>query len=86
MEIITNNSVALVRERPIPTKRPRLVGEVSDKFCGLRVLRDQRVGSLRPRPRFSRPGEHGNNIIKVLLYEALILLLWYMVSKVKLSP
>jgi hypothetical protein len=28
------NSVALVRERTIPTKRPPLVGEVSAKFCG----------------------------------------------------
>jgi hypothetical protein len=28
------NSVALVRERTIPTERPPLVGEVSAKFCG----------------------------------------------------
>ena len=28
------NSVALVRERTIPTKRPPLVGEVSANFCG----------------------------------------------------
>jgi hypothetical protein len=28
------NSVALVRERPIPTERPPLVGEVSANFCG----------------------------------------------------
>jgi hypothetical protein len=27
------NSVALVRERTIPTERPPLVGEVSDIFC-----------------------------------------------------
>jgi hypothetical protein len=29
-----NNSVALVRERTIPTERPPLVGEVSANFCG----------------------------------------------------
>jgi hypothetical protein len=28
------NSVALVRERTIPTERPQLVGEVSANFCG----------------------------------------------------
>jgi len=28
------NSVALVRERTIPTERPPPVGEVSAKFCG----------------------------------------------------
>ena len=28
------NSVALVRERTIPTKRPPPVGEVSANFCG----------------------------------------------------
>jgi hypothetical protein len=28
------NSVALVRERTVPTERPPLVGEVSAKFCG----------------------------------------------------
>jgi hypothetical protein len=32
--VITNNSVALVRERPIPTERPPLVDEVSDNSCG----------------------------------------------------
>jgi acyl-CoA synthetase (AMP-forming)/AMP-acid ligase II len=31
--IITNNSVALVRERTIPTERPPLVGEVSANVC-----------------------------------------------------
>ena len=31
---IKKNSVALVRERTIPTERPPLVGEVSDNFCG----------------------------------------------------
>jgi hypothetical protein len=30
------NSVALFRERTIPTERPELVGEVSDNFCGYR--------------------------------------------------
>ena len=30
------NSVALVRERTIPTERPPTVGEVSANFCGLR--------------------------------------------------
>jgi hypothetical protein len=30
------NSVALVRERTIPTERPPLVGEVSANFCGKR--------------------------------------------------
>jgi hypothetical protein len=29
-----NNSVALVRERTIPTERPPLVGEVSTNVCG----------------------------------------------------
>jgi hypothetical protein len=29
-----NNSVALVRDRTIPTERPPLVGEVSANFCG----------------------------------------------------
>jgi hypothetical protein len=28
------DSVALVRERTIPTERPSLVGEVSANFCG----------------------------------------------------
>jgi hypothetical protein len=31
-----NNSVALVRERTIPTERPPIVGEVSASFCGYR--------------------------------------------------
>jgi hypothetical protein len=30
---LNNNSVALVRERNIPTKRLPLVGEVSANFC-----------------------------------------------------
>jgi hypothetical protein len=33
---IPANSVALVRERTIPTERPPLVGEVSANFCGER--------------------------------------------------
>jgi hypothetical protein len=32
--IIIDNSVALVRERNIPTERPPLVGEVSANFHG----------------------------------------------------
>ena len=32
--IIIKNSVALVRERTIPTERPPPVGEVSANFCG----------------------------------------------------
>jgi hypothetical protein len=44
---INHNSVALVRKRIIPTERPPLVGEVSANFCGWRVPRCQRDGSLR---------------------------------------
>jgi hypothetical protein len=36
------NSVALVRERSMPTERPPLVGEVVPTFCGQRVSRGQR--------------------------------------------
>jgi hypothetical protein len=36
------NSVALVRERTIPTERLPLVGEASAYFCGWRVPRGQR--------------------------------------------
>jgi hypothetical protein len=43
----TTNSVALVRERTIPTERPSLVGEVSATFCGYRVSRGQRNESPR---------------------------------------
>ena len=32
--LYNKNSVALVRERTIPTERPPLVGEVSANFCG----------------------------------------------------
>jgi hypothetical protein len=49
------NSVALVRERTIPTERPQLVGEVSVNFCGQKVSHDQRNGYPRPYSRFSRP-------------------------------
>jgi hypothetical protein len=41
------NSVALVRERTIPTERPPRVGEVSAKFCGYRVSRGQSNGFPR---------------------------------------
>jgi hypothetical protein len=49
-----NNSVALVRERTIPTERPPLVSEVSANVCGHRVSRGQRDGCLQPCSRFSR--------------------------------
>jgi hypothetical protein len=48
------NSMVWVRKRTIPTERPRLVGEVIANFCGQRVPRGQRDGSLRPYSRFSR--------------------------------
>jgi hypothetical protein len=41
------NSVALVRERTIPTERPPLVGEVSVNFCGQGVSLGQRNGFPR---------------------------------------
>jgi hypothetical protein len=34
LEPYHNNSVALVRERTVPTERPPLVGEVSANFSG----------------------------------------------------
>jgi hypothetical protein len=40
-------SVALVRERTIPTKGPPLVGEIRANFCGERVSRGQRNGFPR---------------------------------------
>src|SRR5215510_13445563 len=43
-----NNSVALVRERTIPTERPPPVGEVSPTFADRGVSRGQRNGSPRP--------------------------------------
>jgi hypothetical protein len=36
----------------LPTERPQLVGEVTANFCGKRVPRGQRDGSLRPYYRF----------------------------------
>jgi hypothetical protein len=48
------NSMVWVRERTTPTERPPLVGEVIANFCGERVPRGQRNGSLRPCSRFSR--------------------------------
>jgi hypothetical protein len=47
------NSVVCVLERTIPTERPPLVGEVFSNFCGKRVPRDQRDGSLLPYSRVS---------------------------------
>jgi hypothetical protein len=38
------NSVALVCEQTIPTKRPLLVAEVSANFCGERVSHGQPNG------------------------------------------
>jgi hypothetical protein len=48
------NSIVWVREWTIPTERPPLVGEVTANFCGKRVPRGQRYGTLRPYSRFSR--------------------------------
>jgi hypothetical protein len=42
------NSVALFRNRTIPTERPQLVGEVIANFRGYRVSRGQPNGSPRP--------------------------------------
>jgi hypothetical protein len=42
--IITNNSVALVRERTIPTERPPFVGEINANFYREGVSRGQRGG------------------------------------------
>jgi hypothetical protein len=39
------NSVALFRERTIPTERTPLVKEVSVNFCGQRVLRSEHNGA-----------------------------------------
>jgi hypothetical protein len=41
------NSVALVRERTMPTERPPLVGEVVPTFADRRELRGQRNGFPR---------------------------------------
>jgi hypothetical protein len=48
------NSVAWVRERTIPTELPTLIGEISANFCGYRVPRCRRDGSLRTYSRISR--------------------------------
>jgi hypothetical protein len=48
------NSMVWDRERTIPTERPPLVGEVIVNFCGSRMPRGQRDGSLRPCSRLSR--------------------------------
>jgi hypothetical protein len=50
-----SNSVACVHDRTIQIERPPLIGEVSANFCGWRVPRGQRDGSLRPYSRISRP-------------------------------
>jgi hypothetical protein len=42
------------KKRTIPTDRS-LIGEVSANFCGYRVPRGQRDGSLRQYSRLSRP-------------------------------
>jgi hypothetical protein len=49
------NSMALVRERTIPTERPPLVGEVNASFLLIEVSRGQADGSLRPYSRIFRP-------------------------------
>jgi hypothetical protein len=49
------NIVVWVGEWTVPTERWPLVGEVRANFCGWRVPRGQRNGSLRPYSRFSRP-------------------------------
>jgi hypothetical protein len=53
MLLIVTNSVALVRERTIPTERPQLVEDVSAKFRRERVSRGQRDGYPRLCSRFS---------------------------------
>jgi hypothetical protein len=47
-------SVALVRERTVPTERLPIVGEVIANFCGYKVPRGQRDGSVQAFSRFSR--------------------------------
>jgi hypothetical protein len=42
------SSVAMVRERIIPTDGKPLVGEVSVNYCEKRVARGQRGGYLQP--------------------------------------
>jgi hypothetical protein len=43
MKVLKKCSLALVRERTIPTERPPLVGEVNANFCGWIVPRGQRM-------------------------------------------
>jgi hypothetical protein len=43
--VITNNSVDLVRERTIPTERPRLSAKLVPTFADRGVSRNQRGGS-----------------------------------------
>jgi hypothetical protein len=47
--------MARVRQTTIPTEWPQIVGEVSAKFCRLRVPHDQHDKSPWPLFRFSRP-------------------------------
>jgi hypothetical protein len=47
------NSMVWVRKRTISTERPPLAGEVTANFCGKRVPRGQRDGSLLPYSRYS---------------------------------
>jgi hypothetical protein len=54
LKLKIRNSVAWVCERTTSTERLPLVGEVSANFCGKRVPRGQRDGSLGPYSRFSR--------------------------------
>jgi hypothetical protein len=49
------NSVAWIREWTIPTERPLLVGEVTDKFCRWWVPYGQHDRSLRPYSQTFRP-------------------------------
>jgi hypothetical protein len=39
----------------MPTERPQLVDKVSANFCGYKVPRSQRDGTLWPNSPFSRP-------------------------------
>jgi hypothetical protein len=47
-DVVTNNSVALDRQQTVPTERTQLVGKASANFCGKRVPRGRRDGSLWP--------------------------------------
>jgi hypothetical protein len=54
IKALLKTSVALVRERTIPTERPPLVSEVSANSCCQRVSRGQCNGSLMLYSRLSR--------------------------------